>query len=133
MDISQDLQALQRVREAAEQSKIELTLSQQVEINLPFLAANETGPKHLSTRISRSKFESLADSLFSKVRANCEKFLKENNIKKEEIDDIILVGGASRIPRVQEIIKQVFGREPNKNLNPEEASAMGASILVRYF
>lgn len=130
MDISKDPFALQRVREAAEKAKIELTLSQQVDINIPFLAANETGPKHLASSISRSKFETLIDSVLSKAKANCENFLKTNNINKNEIDDIILVGGISRIPKVQDIIKQVFLKEPNKTLNPEEAPAMGAAILA---
>lgn len=130
MDISSDLFALQRLREAAEKAKIELSLSQQAEISLAFLAANETGPKHLNMRISRSKFETLIDPIVTKLKQNCEEFLKVNNIKKEEIDEILLVGGVSRIPRVQEIIKQVFGKEPNKTQNPEEAPACGASMIA---
>jgi molecular chaperone DnaK len=127
MDISNDPFALQRVREAAEKAKIELTLSQQVDISIPFLAADEKGPKHLSVKMSRSKFENLIDSITTKVKINCENFLKQNNIK--DIDEIILVGGISRVPRVQEVIKQVFGKEPNKSLNPEEAPALGAAIV----
>jgi molecular chaperone DnaK len=130
MDVSKELYALQRIKEAAEKAKVELSLSQQAEISLPFLAADQTGPKHLNTRISRSKFETLVDPLITKLKKNCEDFLSKNQIKKEEIDDVILVGGVSRIPRVQEIIKSVFGKEPNKSLNPEEAPAIGASILA---
>lgn len=130
MDVSKELYALQRIKEAAEKVKVELSLSQQAEISLPFLAADQTGPKHLNTRISRSKFETLIDPLITRLKKNCEEFLNKNGIKKEEIDDIILVGGVSRIPRVQEIIKSVFGRDPNKSINPEEAPAIGASILA---
>ncbi len=132
MDVSKELYALQRIKEAAEKAKVELSLSQQAEISLPFLAADHTGPKHLNTRISRSKFETLVDPLIMRLKKNCEEFLAKNEIKKEEIDDVLLVGGVSRIPRVQEIIKQVFGKEPNKTLNPEEAPATGASILASH-
>jgi molecular chaperone DnaK len=130
MDISKDLYALQRVRDAADKVKVELSLSQQAEISLPFLAADQTGPKHLNMRISRSKFETLIDPIISKLKQNCENFLKENKIEKNQIDDILLVGGCSRIPRVQEIVKLIFGKEANKSLNPEEVPAMGASILA---
>jgi molecular chaperone DnaK len=128
MDISNDPYALQRVREAAEQAKIELTLSQQVDIGIPFLAADEKGPKHLNVKMSRSKFENLIDGIITKIKRNCENFMLLNNING--IDEIILVGGISRIPRVQEVIKQVFGKEPNKSLNPEEAPALGAAIMT---
>lgn len=130
MDLSKDLFALQRIRDAAEKVKVELSLSQQAEISLPFLAADQTGPKHLNMRISRSKFETLIDPIITKLKQNCENFLKENKIDKTQLDDIILVGGISRIPRVQEIIKLIFGKEANKSLNPEEAPSMGASILA---
>jgi molecular chaperone DnaK len=130
MDISKDLFALQRVKDAAEKAKVELSLSQQAEISLPFLAADQTGPKHLNMRISRSKFETLIDPIITKLKQNCENFLKENKIDKTQLDDIILVGGISRIPRVQEIIKLIFGKEANKSLNPEEVPSMGASILA---
>ena len=132
MDVSKELYALQRIREAAEKAKIELSLSQQAEISLPFLAADHTGPKHLNTRISRSKFENLVDPLITRIKKNCEEFLSTNAIKKEDIDEILLVGGISRIPRVQEVIKSVFGKDPNKSLNPEETPALGASILASH-
>jgi molecular chaperone DnaK len=130
MDISQDLFALQRIKEASEKAKVELSLSQQAEISLPFLAADQTGPKHLNLRISRSKFETIIDPIISKLKINCENFLKNNSIDKSTLDDIILVGGISRVPRVQEIIKLIFGRDANKTLNPEEAPSVGASILA---
>ncbi len=129
MDISQEPYALQRIRDAADKVKVELSLSQQAEVSLPFLAADHTGPKHLNTRISRSKFETLIDPLITKLKENCENFLKTNSIDKKSIDDVILVGGISRIPRVQEIVKLIFGKEANKSINPEEAPALGASII----
>lgn len=130
MDVSKELYALQRITEAAEKVKIELSLSQQVEISLPFLAADHTGPKHLNLRFSRSKFENLIDPITSRLQKICLEFLKENNIPKEKIDEIIMIGGVCRIPKIQEIIKNVFGKEPNKSVNPEEAPAIGGAIMV---
>lgn len=133
MDISNELSAVQRIREASEKAKIELSLSNNAEISLPFLAADQSGPKHLNTRLSRPKLEMLIDKYTEKMKNNCLQFLSENKIDREkDIDEIILVGGISRIPRVQEIIKSVFGKEPNKSLNPEEAPVLGASIMVNY-
>jgi len=130
MDVSKELYALQRISEAAEKAKIELSLSQQVEISLPFLAADHTGPKHLNMRFSRAKFENLIDPITSKVQSVCLEFLKDNNIVKEKIDEVILLGGVCRIPKIQEILKSVFGKEPNKNLNPEEAATIGGALMV---
>ena len=128
-----ELYAFQRIREATEKAKIELSLSNSAEINLPFLAADQTGPKHINLRLSRPKFEMLIDDFTSRLRDNCRQFLSENKINRDQdIDEIILVGGISRIPRVQEIIKSVFGKDPNKSLNPEEAPVLGASIIVNY-
>ena len=130
MDVSKELYALQRITEAAEKAKIELSLSQQVEISLPFLAADHTGPKHLNMRFSRAKFENLIDPVTSKLQSVCSDFLKENNIVKEKIDEVILLGGVCRIPKIQEILKSVFGKEPNKNVNPEEAATIGGALMV---
>ena len=126
IDISKVPSAMQRIQEAAEKAKIELTLSSQVEINLPFLMADATGPKHLIISISRSKYERIIDDFLSKIRKSCEKFKKNF----EETDEILLVGGCSRIPCVQDIIKSIFKKEPNKNLNPEEAPTIGACIIA---
>lgn len=131
MDVSKELYALQRISEAAEKAKIELSLSQQVEISLPFLAADHTGPKHLNMRFSRAKFENLIDPITSKLQNVCVEFLKENNIEKEKIDEVILLGGVCRIPKIQEILKSVFGKEPNKNVNPEEAATIGGALMVK--
>jgi len=131
MDISQELYALQRIAEAAEKAKIELSLSQQVEISLPFLAADHTGPKHLNLKFSRSKFENLSDPISMKLQKICRDFIKDSELKKEEIDEIVLLGGVCRIPKIQEIIKSEFGKEANKNVNPEEAAAIGGAIMVR--
>ena len=130
MDVSKEFYALQRITEAAEKAKIELSLSQQVEISLPFLAADHTGPKHLNMRFSRAKFENLIDPISSKVQSICLEFLQENNIAKEKIDEVILLGGVCRIPKIQEILKKAFGREPNKNVNPEEAATIGGALMV---
>ncbi len=127
-----ELFAIQRIREAVEKAKIELSLSTHAEINIPFIVADETGPKHINLRLTRPKFEILTDDLFTKMRDNCRQFLSENKLDKDkDIDEIILVGGISRIPRVQELIKSVFGKDPNKSLNPEEAPVLGASMIVK--
>ncbi len=130
MDISNELYAMQRITESAEKAKIELSLSQQVEISLPFLAADHTGPKHLNMRFSRAKFENLIDPITTKVQKLCSEFLKENNISKDKIDEVILLGGVCRIPKIQDILKNVFGKEPNKNVNPEEAASIGGAHMV---
>lgn len=132
MDVSGELYALQRINEAAEKAKIELSLSQQVEISLPFLAADHTGPKHLNMRLARAKFENLIDPITTKLQKTCLEFLEENNITKDKIDEVILLGGVCRIPKIQEIIKTIFEKEGNKNINPEEAAAIGGAIMVSY-
>ena len=129
-----ELYAIQRIREAIENAIIELSLSNSAEINLPFLVADQSGPKHINLRLSRPKFEMLIDDFTTRMRDNCRQFLAENKINRDkDIDEIILVGGISRIPRVQEIIKSVFGKDPNKSLNPEEAPVLGASMIVNAF
>lgn len=126
--------AMQKIYEASEKAKIELTLSNQVEISLPFLTADQTGPKHLNYILSRGRFERFIGNFLDKVKKNCEEFKNKVILKDptffEKLDDILLVGGLSRIPCIQDIIKQVFKKEPNKNINPEEAQTLGACIIA---
>lgn len=128
IDLSRDVQALQRLKEAAEKAKIELSNSTSAEINLPFITANETGPKHLIKKLSRAKFESLCEDLFERCLVPCEKAIKDSGFSKSEIDKVILVGGSTRIPKIQEMVKTFFGKEPCKGVNPDEVVAMGAAI-----
>ena len=127
-DLSKDVLALQRLKEAAEKAKIELSSSQQTEINLPYITADASGPKHLTMKITRAKFESLVDELIERTVAPCLTALKDAGCKVGDIDDVILVGGQSRMPKVQEKVKEVFGKEPRKDVNPDEAVAVGAAI-----
>ncbi|MDW5316684.1 molecular chaperone DnaK [Rhizobium sp. PL01] len=128
IDLKNDKLALQRLKEAAEKAKIELSSSQQTEINLPFITADATGPKHLTMKLSRAKFESLVDELVQRTVAPCKAALKDAGVTAAEIDEVVLVGGMSRMPKVQEIVKQLFGKEPHKGVNPDEVVAMGAAI-----
>jgi len=128
VDISKDVLALQRLKEAAEKAKIELSSSQQTELNLPYITADASGPKHLSLKITRAKLESLVEDLIERTMAPCRTAIKDAGIKVSEIDDVILVGGMSRMPKVQEKVKEFFGREPRKDVNPDEAVAAGAAI-----
>jgi molecular chaperone DnaK len=128
LDISKDKMAIQRVREACEKAKIELSSSQHAEINLPYLGADKSGPKHCSLKLTRSKFESLCDDLIQRTLKPCENCLNDSHVSKEKIDDIILVGGMTRVPKVQELVKKFFGREGNKSVNPDEAVSVGAAI-----
>ncbi|TCD59932.1 Hsp70 chaperone, partial [Steccherinum ochraceum] len=128
VDLSADPMAIQRIREAAEKAKIELSSAQQTEINLPFITADASGPKHINTKILRSQFESLVGPLITRTIDPCKKALSDAGVKASEIDDVILVGGMTRMPRVVETVKSVFGREPSKGVNPDEAVAIGASI-----
>ncbi len=128
IDLKNDKLALQRLKEAAEKAKIELSSSQQTEINLPFITADATGPKHLTMKLSRAKFESLVDELVQRTVAPCRAALKDAGVTAAEIDEVVLVGGMSRMPKVQEIVKQLFGKEPHKGVNPDEVVAMGAAI-----
>ncbi|KAG8873430.1 70-kilodalton heat shock protein [Tulasnella sp. 331] len=120
--------AIQRVREAAEKAKIELSSTAQTEINLPFITADASGPKHINQKLLRSQFESLVAPLVQKTVDPCRKALSDAGVKPSEIDEVILVGGMTRMPRVVETVKSVFGREPSKGVNPDEAVAIGASI-----
>ena len=128
IDISQDAMALQRLREGAEKAKVELSSSSQTEINLPYLSADATGPKHLVKTLTRAKFEQLADDLIKRTIAPCKSALKNAKLKVGDIDEIILVGGTTRIPAIQEAVKKFFGKEPSKGVNPDEVVALGAAI-----
>ncbi len=120
--------ALQRLKEASEKAKIELSSSTETEINLPYITAVDGVPKHLVKKLSRAKFEQLADSLFSRCLKPCEQALKDAGINASQIDEVILVGGSTRIPKVQEIVEKFFGKKPNKSVNPDEVVAIGAAI-----
>ena len=128
MDISNDASALQRLREASEKAKVELSTSTNTEINLPYLTADNTGPKHLVRTLSRAKFESMVDSLVKKSLAPCRKAIKDAGLKVTEIDEIILVGGSTRIPVIQKAVEKLFKKKPSKGVNPDEVVAMGAAI-----
>ena len=128
IDLTKDKLALQRLREAAEKAKIELSSASQTEINLPFITADASGPKHLTMKLSRAKFESLVDDLVQRTIEPCKAALKDAGIKAGEIDEVVLVGGMTRMPKIQEIVKQFFGKEPHKGVNPDEVVAMGAAI-----
>lgn len=128
IDLRGDRMALQRLKEAAEKAKIELSSSAQTEVNLPFITADASGPKHLQMKLSRSKFESLVEDLIKRTLEPCRKALKDAGLAAGEIDDVVLVGGMTRMPKVQEVVKDFFGREPHKGVNPDEVVAMGAAI-----
>ena len=128
IDLRNDLLAKQRLKEAAEKAKIELSSSQQTEVNLPYITADATGPKHLVVKITRAKFESLVDDLIERTVAPCTTALKDAGVKISDISDVILVGGQTRMPKVQEKVKEIFGKEPRKDVNPDEAVAVGAAI-----
>ncbi|KAF7362272.1 Heat shock protein 70 [Mycena venus] len=128
IDLNGDRMAIQRIREAAEKAKIELSSTTQTEINLPFITADASGPKHINTKLMRSKFESLVAPLIQRTVAPCKKALTDAGVKPSDIHEVILVGGMTRMPRVTETVKSVFGREPSKGVNPDEAVAIGASI-----
>src|SRR5499426_2134704 len=128
VDLSKDVLALQRLKEAAEKAKIELSSTQQTEINLPYITADASGPKHLTMKITRAKFESLVEDLIAKTVEPCRIAIKDAGVKVTEIDDVILVGGQTRMPKVQDTVKQFFGREPHRGVNPDEVVAIGAAI-----
>ncbi len=128
VDLKKDVLALQRLKEAAEKAKIELSSSLQTEVNLPYITADATGPKHLAVKITRAKFESLVDELIERTIAPCKLAIKDAGVKVGDIADVILVGGMTRMPKVQEKVKEFFGKEPRKDVNPDEAVAIGASI-----
>ncbi len=128
IDLRNDKLALQRLKEAAEKAKIELSSAAQTEINLPFITADASGPKHLTMKLTRAKLESLVDDLIAKTKAPCEQALKDAGLKAADIDEVVLVGGMTRMPKVQQIVKELFGKEPHKGVNPDEVVAVGAAI-----
>ena len=128
IDLRSDKMALQRLKEAAEKAKMELSSSQETDINLPFITADASGPKHLNVKLSRAKLESLVDDLIDRVFGPCNTALRDSGLKASEIDEVLLVGGMTRMPKVQEKVKEVFGKEPSKGVNPDEVVAVGAAI-----
>ena len=128
IDLRKDVLALQRLKEAAEKAKIELSSTNQTEVNLPYITADATGPKHMAIKLTRAKFEALVDELIERTVKPCEMAIKDSGLKIADISDVILVGGQTRMPKVQEKVKAIFGREPRKDVNPDEAVAVGAAI-----
>ncbi|WP_046862098.1 molecular chaperone DnaK [Microvirga massiliensis] len=128
VDLKKDKLALQRLKEAAEKAKIELSSAQQTEINLPYITADASGPKHLAMKLSRAKFESLVDDFVQRTIEPCRKALKDAGLSAGEIDEVVLVGGMTRMPKIQEVVKNFFGKEPHKGVNPDEVVAIGAAI-----
>ena len=128
IDLTKDKLALQRLKEAAEKAKIELSSATQTEINLPYITADASGPKHLALKLTRAKFEALVDDLIQRTVEPCRKALKDAGLSAGQIDEVVLVGGMTRMPKVQEVVKQFFGKEPHKGVNPDEVVAIGAAI-----
>ncbi len=128
VDLSNDRMALQRLREAAEKAKIELSSVSETELNLPFITADESGPKHLSLKLSRAKLEQLVEDLLQRTIEPCKQALKDANLKAGEIDEVVLVGGSTRMPKVQQLVTELFGKEPHRGVNPDEVVAIGAAI-----
>ncbi|GIK20446.1 MAG: molecular chaperone DnaK [Leptolyngbya sp. PLA2] len=128
IDLRGDPMAMQRLKEAAEKAKIELSTMQETTVNLPFITADQHGPKHLQVTVTRSKFESLCEDLWKRLRDPCLKALKDARLDPSKIDEVVLVGGATRMPRAQQIAREIFGKEPNKSVNPDEVVAIGAAI-----
>ncbi len=128
IDLSNDKMALQRLKEAAEKAKIELSSTMETEINLPFITADASGPKHLVMKLTRANFEQLIDPILKRLMAPVEQAIKDAGVDASKIDEVVLVGGSTRIPKVQEIVKNIFGKEPNKSVNPDEVVAVGAAV-----
>src|SRR5512136_2910072 len=128
IDLSKDRMALQRLKEAAERAKIELSTTMETEINLPFITADQSGPRHLNMKLTRAKLEQLSDDLVARSMEPCKKALDDAKLKTSDIHEVVLVGGSTRIPKVQELVKQFFGREPHKGVNPDEVVAAGAAV-----
>jgi molecular chaperone DnaK len=128
IDLSKDKMALQRLKEAAEKAKIELSSTMETEINLPFITADQSGPKHLVMKLTRAKFESLVDDILQRTLEPCRLALKDAGLQAGQIDEVVLVGGSTRIPKIQEMVKTFFGKEPHKGVNPDEVVAVGAGV-----
>ncbi len=128
IDLSKDRMALQRLKEAAEKAKMELSTVMETEINLPFISADQNGPKHLAMKLTRAKFESLVEDLLQRSVGPCKQALADAGLTPQKIDEVVLVGGSTRIPRVQQIVKELFGKEPHRGVNPDEVVAVGAAV-----
>ena len=128
IDIRKDAMALQRLKEAAEKAKIELSTMQETTVNLPFITADQNGPKHLQVSLTRAKFESITNDLFERLRTPCINALKDAKLTPDKVDEVVLVGGSTRMPRAQQLAKEIFGREPNRSVNPDEVVAVGAAV-----
>lgn len=128
IDLTSDKMALQRLKEAAEKAKIELSTAMETEINLPFITADQSGPKHLVMKLTRSKFEALVEPILARLMPPVEKALKDADLEPKDIDELVLVGGSTRIPKVQEMVKEFFGKDPNKSVNPDEVVGLGAAV-----
>ncbi|MGC4113573.1 MAG: molecular chaperone DnaK [Myxococcales bacterium] len=128
IDVSKDKMVLQRLKEAAEKAKIELSQMAETEINLPFLTADATGPKHLNVKLSRAKFEAMCDDLFQRALDPTKKCLSDAKMQPKDVDEVVLVGGSTRVPRIQQMVKEFFGKEPNRTVNPDEVVAVGAAV-----
>ena len=128
IDLQNDRMALQRLRESAEKAKVELSSMHETEINLPYITADASGPKHLHIKLSRAKLESLCSDIFERLLTPCKKAMQDAGVSKDQIDEVILVGGSTRMPKVQQLVKDFFGKEPNKSVNPDEVVAVGAAV-----
>ncbi|MCI0573796.1 MAG: molecular chaperone DnaK [Myxococcaceae bacterium] len=128
LDVSKDKMVLQRLKEAAEKAKIELSSTAETDINLPFLTADQSGPKHLNVKLTRAKFEAMIDSFVERSLEPCRKCLKDSGVDPKDLNEVVLVGGSTRIPKVQEAVKRLFGKEPNRSVNPDEVVAVGAAV-----
>ncbi|GAJ07111.1 unnamed protein product, partial [marine sediment metagenome] len=128
IDLSQDRMALQRLRDASEKAKIELSSTQSTDINLPFITADSSGPKHMQYNLTRAKFEQMVEDLVQKTKGPCQRAMSDAGVKPADIDEIILVGGSTRMPAVQKLVKELFEKEPHKGVNPDEVVAVGAAI-----
>jgi molecular chaperone DnaK len=128
IDLSNDKMALQRLKEASEKAKIELSSTMETEINLPFVTADQSGPKHLAMKLTRAKFEQLAEPILGRLRSPVQQAIKDAGVDAKKIDEVVLVGGSTRIPKVQEMVRELFGKEPNKSVNPDEVVAIGAAV-----
>ncbi len=128
IDLKNDRMALQRLKEAAEKAKVELSSMHETEINLPYITADASGPKHLHVKLSRAKLESLCSDIFERLLTPCKRAIQDADVKKEQIDEVLLVGGSTRMPKVQQLVKDFFGKEPNKSVNPDEVVAIGAAV-----
>jgi molecular chaperone DnaK len=128
IDLSNDKMALQRLKESAEKAKIELSTAMETEINLPFITADQSGPKHLVMKLTRAKFEQLIEAILQRLKSPVEQAIKDAGIDASKVDEVVLVGGSTRIPKVQELVKEMFGKEPNKSVNPDEVVAVGAAV-----